>query len=77
MMGLLYSQIPTRSNWDTNPDFDWAVIDLTGLNIKSIDAFSHFSEVGTAAPIPGAIILLGSGLIGLSGVSRKCRFKRG
>ncbi len=59
-------------------NFSWGVIDLD-LNdiesIKNVDKLSHIDEYGAGAPVPepATLVLLGSGLLGLAGFSRKAK----
>lgn len=58
---------------------DWAVIDLIDqlganvLEIKNIGKLSHLGEVDPSTPVPepATMLLFGSGLAGLAGVSRR------
>lgn len=64
--------------WQNVSAFDWGVVDLSGLNILNMSAFSHWGEVGGTAPVPepATMVLLGTGLMSLAGASRKKFFKK-
>lgn len=65
--------------WTNFDNKDWAVISLsdsglldTGLEIKNIEAFSHYGESNAApVPEPATILLLGAGLLGTGIVTRR------
>lgn len=63
--------------WANNDELDWGVINLSGLDVKSISAFSHWGEAGGTAPVPepSTIVLMGLGLVGLAGLGRR-KFKQ-
>ena len=52
---------------DYNPE--WVSIDIRGENISIIGGY--INHQCSPVPIPGAILLLGSGLVGLVGIRRK------
>jgi len=75
------SSTPTHFLYENNMEFGWGVVDITALlengTVNDIYAFSHWGETGGApVPEPGTMLLLGSGLIGLAGFSRKKLFKK-
>ena len=63
-----YSNFPT-ANAHIRVDGSWAD-DGSGGHYLSTDLWLHFNDL-TTVPIPGAVWLLGSGLIGIVGVRRK------
>lgn len=63
-----------------NSELDYAVISLQAMgfeNIQEIRGISHIDEFtgGTKVPEPGTLMLLGSGLIGISVMGRRQRRK--
>jgi hypothetical protein len=65
--------------YENRVEMAWAVIDISdwGVTASNIDIgrISHVGEVGSAIPEPSTMILLGSGLLGLAGLSRTLRRK--
>jgi hypothetical protein len=56
-------------------DLDWIryirLSDATGGGTADLDAIAALSTTNSPVPIPGAVWLLSSGLVGLIGIRRK------